>query len=205
MKKQFIFLCMALMSFGTMAQVTVYDNTQPAQATQAAATVSAPLTGTGNYSPMNESYDYVDRENSWALGLNFNAGLGDHANAGLGLKLQYHATDAFRVEFGTEYFMESDHATEWDLYMNFHYLIRVYQQMYVYPILGVGFDHWHSSVTNPVTLSKITNNDGRINANIGVGYQYDLTDRFAATFEAKYRIIKDYNRMGVSLGIAYRF
>lgn len=200
MKKQFILLCMALMSLGTMAQVTVYDNTKAGQATATTtSTTFAPTTGTGIYSPMNSSYDYVDREDSWALGINFNAGLGEPTNAGLGLKLQYHATDAFRVEFGAEYFMEAKHQTEWDLNMNFHYLIRVYQQMYVYPILGVGFDHWHYSYLGN------TDNKGRINANIGVGYQYDLTNHFAATFEAKYRIIKDFDRMGLCLGIVYRF
>ncbi len=193
-------MLVALVSMGASAQVTVVDNTNNgSQPASQPATAAAPVRIQGNYSPMNEDFDYVDRAQSWALGLNFNAGLGKVAdNAGLGLKLQYHATDAFRVEFGGEYYMESSHWTEWDIYMNFNYLIRVYQQMYVYPIIGVGFDHWHFN-------NGYTSNEGRVNANFGVGYQYDITDHFAATFEAKYRLIKDFNRCGLSLGIAYRF
>lgn len=199
--RKLIFLCLTFVSLGTMAQVTVVDNTSRAATTQAATdgqtTTAAPQRLMGNYSPYNDEYDYAMRDGSWALGLNFNAGVGDVSNAGLGLKLQYHATDAFRVEFGGEYYMESEKMIEWNLNMNFHYLIRVYQQMYVYPVIGVLFDHWHATEGG--------GNKGRIGATFGAGYQYDITDRFAATFEAKYKLIKDFDRMGLSLGIAYRF
>ncbi|MBO4907264.1 MAG: hypothetical protein J5486_09610 [Bacteroidaceae bacterium] len=197
--RKLIFLCLTFVSLGTMAQVTVVDNTSsattPATATELQ-TADAPQRLTGNYSPYNDEYDYAIRDGNWAIGLNFNAGLGDYSNVGLGLKLQHHATDAFRVEFGGEYYTENKEMIEWNLNMNFHYLIRVYQQMYVYPVIGVLFDHWHWTGGS---------NEGRIGAAFGAGYQYDITDRFAAIFEAKYKLVKDFNHTGLSLGIAYSF
>ena len=194
--RKLILLCFTLVSITSMAQVTVVDNTSRAAAAETQPATATQQRTTGNYSPYNTDYDYVDRAKSWHLGLNFNAGLGDPSNAGLGVKVQYHASDAFRVEFGGEYYMESDHNIEWNLNMGFHYLIRVHQQMYAYPVLGVAFDHWHETVFG--------SNEGRIAGIFGAGYQYDITERFSAVFEAKYKVIRDFNRVGLSLGIAYR-
>lgn len=41
--------------------------------------------------------------------------------------------------------------------------------------------------------------------NIGVGGEYDLTDNLALNLEVKYQYMKDFNRMPITLGIAYKF
>ena len=41
--------------------------------------------------------------------------------------------------------------------------------------------------------------------NVGVGGQYDINDRLAVNLEIKYQYIKDFNRLPISLGVAYKF
>lgn len=41
--------------------------------------------------------------------------------------------------------------------------------------------------------------------NIGVGGEYDLTDNLVLNLEIKYQYMKDFNRMPITLGVAYKF
>lgn len=41
--------------------------------------------------------------------------------------------------------------------------------------------------------------------NIGVGGEYDITENLALNLEVKYQYMKDFNRMPITLGIAYKF
>lgn len=41
--------------------------------------------------------------------------------------------------------------------------------------------------------------------NIGVGGEYDVTDKIAVNLEIKYQYMKDFNRMPIVLGVAYKF
>lgn len=41
--------------------------------------------------------------------------------------------------------------------------------------------------------------------NVGVGGEYDITDNLALNLEVKYQYMKDFNRMPITLGIAYKF
>ena len=41
--------------------------------------------------------------------------------------------------------------------------------------------------------------------NIGVGGEYDITDNIAVNLEIKYQYMKDFNRMPILLGVAYKF
>lgn len=41
--------------------------------------------------------------------------------------------------------------------------------------------------------------------NVGVGGQYDLNDKLAVNLEIKYQYIKNFNRLPISLGVAYKF
>ena len=40
---------------------------------------------------------------------------------------------------------------------------------------------------------------------MGVGGQYDLNDKLAVNLEIKYQYIKNFNRLPISLGVAYKF
>lgn len=41
--------------------------------------------------------------------------------------------------------------------------------------------------------------------NIGVGGEYDLTENLVLNLEIKYQYMKDFNRMPITLGVAYKF
>jgi len=41
--------------------------------------------------------------------------------------------------------------------------------------------------------------------NIGIGGEYDITDNLAVNLEIKYQYMKDFNRMPILLGVAYKF
>ncbi len=145
-----------------------------------------------------EYYDERPAAGDWGLGLNINMGAGSgQTNLGLGPKVQYYFTPAFRFEASFGYYLEAKHIIDWDLNANFHYVIPMKYGLSIYPIVGGTFMHRHW--TNDSFGDK-----GRFGLNLGAGLQYDITPGIAAMYELKYQYVNDYDRCNMSIGIAFR-
>ena len=117
-------------------------------------------------------------------------------NIGFGVKGQYYASEAVRVEANAAYFMEKNDWKMWDVNLVGHYLIPVAESMKVYPLAGVGITNWSTDVFN----GKV-----RFAIDLGGGFQFDVAEDFALTAEAKYQIIKDFNQAVFAIGAVYKF
>lgn len=146
-------------------------------------------------------------------------------NFGIGAKFQYNVSNPIRLEAAFDYGFKNKGAEVMTLGVNAHYIFKVSSKISVYPLVGLGYAHCKATVSN---ISDIYGDglkellDGRSYSNdygtksesgssskfffnVGVGGQYDLSDKVAVNLEIKYQYIKDFNRLPISLGIAYKF
>lgn len=169
------------------------------------------------------------QEGRMAAGINLGVApvleTGGPTNFGLGAKFQYNVTDPIRVEADIEYWFKAKNASVFDIHANVHYLIPIIDKLKVYPLVGIGYGNIHIS-SPKIQMPNIPNipgvdlsgmlkevesaydtseNASRFLFNIGVGADYDITDNLTANLEIKYQYMKDFNRMPISIGIAYKF
>ena len=117
-------------------------------------------------------------------------------NIGFGVKGQYYATDAVRVEANAAYFMEKNDWKMWDVNLVGHYLIPIGEKFSVYPLAGIGITNWSTNVFN----GKI-----KFVIDLGGGFQFDVAEDFAVNAEVKYQIIQDFNQAVFAIGAVYKF
>lgn len=172
------------------------------------------------------------QEGQMAAGINLGVApvleTGGPTNFGIGAKFQYNITDPIRVEADLEYWFKAKEMSVFDVYANVHYLIPIIDKLKLYPLAGIGYANIHVS-TPKIEIPNIPNipnipgfdmsdyydmiedaadtssNASRFLFNIGVGAEYDLTDNLTANFEFYYQYMKDFNRLPIKLGIAYKF
>lgn len=118
---------------------------------------------------------------------------------GLGAKVQYGLTDNVRSELEFTYWFEANNVADLELAANFHYLFNVSEKFNMYPIVGIGYGSPRSS-SHGVTTSL-----NRFVFNLGLGAEYAFTERLVGSFEVKYQYMKDFNRMPITVGMAYKF
>lgn len=173
------------------------------------------------------------QEGQMAAGINLGVapcleGDGAPTNFGIGAKFQYNVTEPIRVEADLEYWFKAKGISVFDISANVHYLFNITDKLKVYPLAGIGYANLHSSAPKiEVSIPNIPNipgmpdmseylkeienaadassNASRFLFNIGVGADYDITDNLVANFEIKYQYLKDFNRIPISIGIAYKF
>ena len=171
------------------------------------------------------------QEGQMAAGINLGVApvieTGGPTNFGLGAKFQYNITDPIRVEADLEYWFKAKEMSVFDVYANVHYLIPIVDKLKLYPLAGIGYANIHMS-TPKIEIPDIPNipgipgldlddilgelddvdtsaNASRFLFNIGIGAEYELTDNLTANFEFYYQYMKDFNRLPIKLGIAYKF
>ena len=140
-----------------------------------------------------------EKENAIGFNYAYMTGSNGISNFGIGIKYDRFLSEALRVEgSGTYYFKHND--TNWyDLNANFHYLFNVAENTNVFPIFGFTTMFGHTNVAGA------TSNCARFGCNTGMGAQYNITDDFGVTFEAKYKILKDYGNFNIALGCVVLF
>lgn len=141
-------------------------------------------------------------------------------NFGIGAKFQYNVTDPIRLEAALDYGFKSKGVDAMTLGVNAHYLFNVADKIKVYPIVGLGYAHcgaiafgfpdmdvddWMYGDIDDYDTKSESVSINRFYFNIGVGGQYDINDKLAVNLELKYQYIKDFNRLPISLGVAYKF
>ena len=132
------------------------------------------------------------------LGTGSNSG-NSYTNIGIGTKFQFNIFKPVRLEGSFTYFPEKDFVSMWDISANGHYLISVAEQVTVYPLGGMGI---FGTKTDPGSNSYSTKD---ICINIGLGVDYQLNERLVFNAELKSKIVKDWNRIMLSAGVAYKF
>ena len=59
---------------------------------------------------------------------------------GIGARFQYGILDQLRAEVGLNYFFEHNHMSWWDVNINAHYLVGLWnEKLYVYPLAGLNY------------------------------------------------------------------
>lgn len=113
----------------------------------------------------------------------------------------------------------SGKSTYWfDLNINAHYLFNVADKVSIYPIFGfttlfgkTSFK-WKDVVSQEAFLPEGQKYTGsysdkhfRFGVNLGFGAQYEITEDFAITLEAKYKLVKDFADFNAALGCVVLF
>jgi len=151
------------------------------------------------------SMSTMAQDHKWGAGLNLLYGTKINS-IGFGVKGQYYATEAVRVEANAALFMKNDSFKKddekvgmkmWDANVVGHYLIPVASdKAFVYPLVGVGLTNWVQSAFKTST---------RFTINAGAGFQFNVAEDFAINVEAKYQIVKDYGQGVFGIGAVYMF
>ena len=98
--------------------------------------------------------------------------------------------------------------------MDVHYLFSLGDNIKVYPLAGLtylrgsvdGFTQTVSTPAGSITVgSNESHSDGNLGVNLGGGFQYDLSEKFALNAEVKFQIIKNSNQGVISAGFLYKF
>ena len=122
-------------------------------------------------------------------------------NLGIGARFQYGVLDQLRTEVGFNYFFEKNHMSWWDVNINAHYLVGLWnEQLYIYPLTGLNY--------TMVDFKGEFNEKGEenhIGLNLGAGIEYEINDHFGVNFEYRHTIIRKVDQGVFGLGINYKF
>lgn len=114
---------------------------------------------------------------------------------GIEARYLYSFTDGFRGGIDLGYDFKSKELSVFEAGINLNYVFNVSESFGIYPLIGGGY----------ASLSVPGASKGKMYFNVGVGAEYNLTEHFAIDFEIKYQYIKDFARLPISLGVAYKF
>ena len=126
---------------------------------------------------------------------------------GIGARFQYGILDQLRTEVGFNYFFEHKKNSCWDVNINAHYLLNVWnQKVYIYPIVGINYTMMkygrHTEEDGTVVPSD---EDNHIGFNVGLGAEYELTDHIGVNLEYRHTIIRSVDQGVIGAGINYKF
>jgi len=141
------------------------------------------------------------------VGVNVNYGMhSDYKNLGVGAKVQYEFIDNFRAEASGNYFLKKDYCTMWDVNLNAHYLIPL-GSVKVYPLAGLTLLGTKVDIPTMTimgtTIGGGSASDSNFGLNLGGGVEFPITDAMKVNVEAKYQIVKDWNRPVISAGLCF--
>ena len=135
-----------------------------------------------------------------AVGVNLLYG-SEIESMGIGAHFQYGILDQLRAEVGFNYFFEHKHTTWWDVNLNAHYLLNLWnEQLYFYPLVGLNY-----SMTKVKLPGESSDEENHIGLNVGAGMEYEFTDHFGAFLEYRHTIIRKVDQGVIGLGINYKF
>lgn len=117
---------------------------------------------------------------------------------GLGVHFQAEVVKNVRIQPEFIYFFENKHLSDFNVNLNLHYLIPT-GRGYIYPMAGFSYVNFRDTKT-PETVKT-----DKCGANIGIGYEYFINQRFHFYTEQRFHILKDWNEGVTSLGLRYVF
>ena len=129
-----------------------------------------------------------------AFGAQFNYA-SKHSMVGLGLNFNYEFINNVRVEPEFIYYFKNEGLNAFNVNLNFNYLIRTSSRFAIYPLAGFSYARITPEIGDGVN---------RFGANVGVGVEYSINNRFAFYIEERFQILKDMNQSVTGLGVKYK-
>ena len=143
-------------------------------------------------------------------------------NLGIGAKFQYNVTNPIRVEADLDYWLKNKGLDFFDISVNAHYLFHFSEKLTAYPLVGIGYGRCGGGGDMKGALDDLKDflgqhggydYDDEIDGgsaskflfNVGVGAEYALTPKISVGAELKYQYIKDFSRLPITIGVAYKF
>ena len=153
---------------------------------------------------------FAQEKGDMAVGgsLNFST---DASMFGIGARYQYFFIDNLRGDGEFTYYFKKNGVSMFTVLASANYLFNVADNVHVYPIAGLGIGHSSSSSVdiNESYMGQTIHitSDGGSSTNfigqIGVGGQYNFTDKFAANFDAKIQF-SSATAFVIAAGIIYK-
>lgn len=146
-------------------------------------------------------------------------------NFGIGAKFQYNVTNPIRLEAAFDYGFKNKGVDVMTIGVNAHYIFNVANKISVYPLVGLGYAHckataigipdldendwggianWETDIDDYGTKEE-SGSANKFFFNVGVGAEYAINDKISIGAEIKYQYIENFNRLPISLGVAYKF
>ena len=122
-------------------------------------------------------------------------------NLGVGARFQYGVLDQLRTEVGFNYFFEHNHTTWWDVNVNAHYLLGLWnQQLYFYPLAGLNY-----TMVNVKVPGVGSDEENHVGLNVGAGLEYELNEHFGVNLEYRHTIVRKVDQGVIGFGLNYKF
>lgn len=120
---------------------------------------------------------------------------------GIGARYQYGILDQLRAEVGLNYFFEHNHMSWWDVNINTHYLLNLWnEQLHFYPLAGLNY-----TMVNYKGEKDAKGEENHVGMNVGAGLEYEITEHFGASFEYRHTIVRKVDQGVFTLGLNYKF
>lgn len=151
---------------------------------------------------------------------------GGPTNFGIAAKYQYGFTDALRGEVVLGYDFKAQGVSVFEAGVNVNYLFNLTEKFKLYPLVGLGYANLSMGMSDEVAdalddlddffgsmgmgsikdeVEDTSSSASRLYVNAGIGLEYELTEKLALNLEVKYQYMKDYSRLPISVGVAYKF
>ena len=135
-----------------------------------------------------------------AVGLNLVYG-SEIESLGIGPRFQYGILDQLRAEVGLNYFFEHNHMSWWDVNINAHYLVGLWnERLFIYPLAGLNY----TMVDYKGDLNE-KGVENHVGVSLGAGVEYELTEHFGVNLEYRHTIIRKVDQGVIGLGLNYKF
>ena len=173
------------------------------------------------------SHGYAQQKGDMAAGINLGvapcleSGV-KVTNFGIGAKFQYNVTNPIRLEADLDYWFKDKGMDMFDISANVQYLFHLGNKINVYPFAGIGYarvgggvtfdfddDYYYSyrsyETRATVDFDDISTSLNRFLFNVGVGAEYEITNKISAGVELKYQYLKNFSRFPITIGATYHF
>ena len=135
-----------------------------------------------------------------AAGINLAYG-SEIESLGLGARFQYGILDQLRAEVGFNGFFEHDHTSCWDVNLNAHYLVGLYNdQLFIYPLAGLNY-----TMVNYKGEKNSLGEENHIGLNLGAGVEYEFTEHWGVNLEYRHTIVRKVDQGVIGVGVNYKF
>lgn len=142
-----------------------------------------------------------------SFGFNIGYGFNDNGNALLGVDYRYNLTDEVRLAPSLTYFVKDNGISACAIDMNVHYVFKLSDMFGFYPLAGLDLSFWKWSGKTYIDGNriKVSQNETRFGANIGLGGEVYATDQLTVGLEFKYNIVKDFDQPILGVRVGYNF
>lgn len=140
------------------------------------------------------------------FGLGVHAGYGTEIGSlGGGAHIHYYYTNEVRFAPSFTYFMERKGDGLWMVDVDTHYILPVSVKASLYPIAGINYSQWKFKEETVQEAFVPAHTDKRLGANLGLGWQHDISYRVRANYELKYQFIHDHSQVLFTAGFGFWF